>query len=300
MTRKRRSRTGERALWVAGASATLVLVALLVLVLGDAVTSGGSALTWTFLSQPPRDGMRAGGVLPAIVGTALLTLGMTVVAVPAGVATAVWLVAYVPTASRRATLVRVAVANLAAVPAVVFGLFGLGFFVSVVGKRMDAVLQTAGPVWGKPALVWSALTLALLTLPVVVVSAEQAMRTVPRDLLDASLALGATRWQTIVRVLIPEALPGIMTGTVLAIGRGAGEVAPILFTGVAYYLPSLPTSPADPFMSLGYHAYVLATQSPDPARTRPLLGATVLMLLAVTLAASSAAIVLRSRARGRR
>jgi phosphate transport system permease protein len=196
--------------------------------------------------------------------------------------------------------VRIAVSNLAGVPSIVFGLFGLGFFIQFVGRGLDAWLSEPGEIhYGKPALVWASLTLAVLTLPVVIVATEEALRAVPREHRDASLALGATRSQTLVRVVVPQALPGILTGAILAIARGAGEVAPILFTGVAYFLPSLPDSPFSQFMHLGYHTYVLATQSPDIEATRPLLYATVLVLLALTFALNVVAIAIRTRTRRR-
>jgi phosphate transport system permease protein len=243
--------------------------------------------------------MTEGGILPAIVGTAFLTLLMTVAAVPAGVATAVYLTEYAPSRSVMARIVRVSIANLAGVPSIVFGLFGLGFFVLTMGKGIDSVVYGGAPTYGQPCLLWASLTLAILTLPVVVVATEEALRAVPRELRDASYALGATRLQTIVRVILPEAASGIMTGGILAVSRGAGEVAPIMFTGAAYFLRDMPTHLNDPFMSLGYHVYVLATQSPDVDRTKPLLYGTVMVLLAMTFVLNLAAISLRRQARRR-
>jgi phosphate transport system permease protein len=242
--------------------------------------------------------MTEGGVFPAIFGTVALTLLMTLVAVPAGVATAIYLTEYASAKSPVARLVRVCVANLAGVPSIVFGLFGLGFFISTVGRAIDQVAYGGQGVYGRPCLLWASLTLAILTLPVVVVTTEEAILSVPRELREASLAVGATRLQTIVRVVLPEALGGILTGTILAVSRGAGEVAPILFTGVAYYLPSLPTHLNDQFMSLGYHVYVLATQSPDVDKTKPLLYGTALVLLSLTFLLNLLAIWIRSRSRG--
>jgi phosphate transport system permease protein len=218
--------------------------------------------------------------------------------VPVGVLTAVWLSEYASPASRIAHLVRLAVANLAGVPSIVFGLFGVGFFIQFVGRGMDRAFSPEGELhYGQPALIWAALTLAVLTLPVVIVSTEEALRAVPREWRDASLALGATKSQTLARVILPSAVPGILTGAILAVARGAGEVAPILFTGVAYFLPDLPTSPMNQFMHLGYHVYVLATQSPDVEATRPLLYATVLVLLLLTFALNLVAIAIRTRTR---
>jgi phosphate transport system permease protein len=159
--------------------------------------------------------------------------------------------------------VRVAVTTLAGVPSIVFGLFGLGFFVQVLGRGIDRLFFGEGKVYGQPALVWAALTMAVLTLPVVIVSVEEALRHVPRELREVSFALGATRFQTVLHVVLPQAQAAILTGSILAVSRGAGEVAPILFTGAAYFLPQLPKGLSSQFMDLGYHVYVLATQSPD-------------------------------------
>ena len=297
--RPTRSHLPDRVLYGATALACVLILAMLVVLVGDVVVSGAHVLSWEFVSAPPRDGMTAGGIFPAIFGTVALTLLMTVAAVPAGVATAVWLAEYAPPRSRIARLVRVCIANLAGVPSIVFGLFGLGFFVSTVGRGIDAVAFGGRSVYGKPSLVWAALTLALLTLPVVVVATEEAIRAVPRELRDASLALGATKLQTITRVILPEALGGVLTGSILAVSRGAGEVAPILFTGAAYFLPYLPTKLNDQFMNLGYHVYVLATQSPDVDRTKPLLYGTVFVLLALTFLLNLVAVVIRARTRRR-
>jgi phosphate transport system permease protein len=294
-----RSKVADRTLAVASAGAVVAILAMLVVILGDIVIGGSRVLSWEFLSAAPRDGMTAGGIFPAIFGTAALTLLMTIAAVPAGVATAVYLTEYASARSLAARAIRVCIANLAGVPSIVFGLFGLGFFISTVGRGIDQAAFGGVPTYGKPSLVWAALTLAILTLPVIVISTEEAIRTVPRDLRDASLAVGATKLQTILRVVLPEALGGILTGAILAVSRGAGEVAPILFTGVAYFLPYLPTHLNDPFMSLGYHVYVLATQSPDVDRTKPLLYGTVLVLLSLTFVLNLLAMTIRSRMRRR-
>lgn len=299
MSVRRRKIVGTGLTGLTGAAAALV-VGMLVVILADVVAGGAGRLSWEFLSQPPSEGMMAGGIFPAIYGTAILTLVMTVAVMPVGVMTAIYLHEYAPPGSRLAAVVRVAVTNLAGVPSIVFGLFGLGFFVQFVGRAMDRALSAPGTLrFGQPALIWAALTLAVLTLPVVIVSTEEALRAVPRDHRDASLALGATRSQTLWRVVLPGALPGILTGAILAVARGAGEVAPILFTGVAYFLPDLPSSAFSQFMHLGYHTYVLATQSPDVEATRPLLYGTVLVLLALTFALNVVAIGIRTRTRAR-
>jgi phosphate transport system permease protein len=294
-----RSHAADRTLHALTAAATLIVLLMLAVVLLDVARGGLGTLSWEFVTAFPRKGMTEGGIFPAIIGTVALTLLMTVAAVPAGVATAVYLTEYASSTSRIARLVRVCIANLAGIPSIVFGLFGLGFFIATVGKGIDRLAFDGQVTYGQPCLVWAALTLAILTLPVVVVSTEEALRAVPRELRDASLALGATRFQTVVRVVLPEAASGILTGGILAVSRGAGEVAPIMFTGAAYFLRDLPTHLNDQFMNLGYHVYVLATQSPDVDRTKPILYGTVLVLLLLTFLLNLVAISLRSRARRR-
>lgn len=277
--------------------AALLIIGMLVVILLDVLRGGAGRVTWEFLTKPPSDGMMAGGIFPALYGTAALTLLMTVAVMPVGVLTAVYLHEYASPGSRLAHWVRLAVVNLAGVPSIVFGLFGLGFFIHFVGGNLDRALGYEELHWAQPGILWASLTLAVLTLPVVIVSTEEALRAVPMDHRTASLALGATQSQTLVRVVLPGALPGILTGAVLAVSRGAGEVAPILFTGAAYFLPELPTSLNSQFMHLGYHTYVLATQSPDVEATRPLLYATVLVLLLLTFALNLVAVVIRTRTR---
>ena len=296
---QRQPRVSDRLLLTITGLATAVILAMLGIIVLDVVIGGSKVVTWGFLTEAPRNGMTAGGIFPAIIGTVALTLLMTVAAVPAGVATAVYLTEYASPSSHVARAIRVCIANLAGVPSIVFGLFGLGFFISTIGKGIDTALYNGHLTYGKPALIWAALTLAILTLPVVVVATEEALRAVPRELRDASLALGATRFQTIWRVVLPHAMGGILTGAILAVARGSGEVAPIMFTGVAYFLPYLPKYPNDQFMNLGYHVYVLATQSPDVDRTKPLLYGTVLVLLGLTFVLNLAAILVRAKMRRR-
>jgi phosphate transport system permease protein len=296
---RRRPNAADRTLIGLTGLATAIILIMLAVVLGDVIAGGWSVMSWHFLSEAPREGMTKGGIFPAIFGTVALTLLMTIVAVPAGVATAVYLTEYAPANSRLARAIRVCIANLAGVPSIVFGLFGLGFFIATVGHGIDVVAFGGQPTYGKPSLIWAALTLSILTLPVVVVSTEEALQAVPRELRDGSLALGATKFQTIVRVVLPQALGGIMTGGILAVSRGAGEVAPIMFTGAAYFLPYLPTHLNDQFMNLGYHVYVLATQSPDVDRTKPLLYGTVLVLLLLTFLLNIVAVLVRARFRRR-
>jgi phosphate transport system permease protein len=278
--------------------AALLIAVMVAIILGNIGWFGWRTVTWEFLTQNPREGLTAGGIFPAIFGTVALVVLMVVALIPVGVGAAVYLHEFARPESWFTRAVRFAVNNLAGVPSIVFGLFGLGFFVQFVGRNIDRGLGL-DVVWGQPALVWAALTLALLNLPVVIVTTEEALRTVPREMREASLALGASRWQTVRHVLLPQAMPGILTGAILSVARGAGEVAPILFTGAAYYLPYLPTSPTDQFMELGYHVFVMATQSPDVDATRPILYGTVLVLLAITFLLNLSAIMIRARLRAR-
>ena len=287
------------ALAVASGLAVAVILAMLFLILFEIARGAGGRITWEFLSTAPRKGGLEGGIWPAIFGTVLLVLAMTIAAAPVGVITAIYLNEYARPRAPVTRFVRAAVANLAGVPSIVFGLFGVGFFIETVGRKIDDAFYGGALFYGKPAIIWASLTLALLTLPVVIVATEEALKAIPMDHREGSLALGATKWQTIRRVVLPQALPGILTGTILAISRGAGEVAPILFTGVAYYLPFLPAHPTDQFMNLGYHVFALATQSPDVNAALPNLYATALTLLALTFVLNLTAIVIRARVRAR-
>jgi phosphate transport system permease protein len=291
------NRMGDAGMAVASGAATVIVLTILVVILFDIVRNGVSHLSLAFLTQAPRDGMTAGGIFPAIVGMVEMVLLMTLAGVPVGVATAIYLHEYAPAQSRITHIIRIAVSNLAGVPSIVFGLFGLGFFVQFVGAGIDKAFFGGAKVYGQPALIWAALTMAVLTLPVVIVATEEALRAVPRELREASLALGATKFQTVIHVVLPQASAGILTGMILAVSRGAGEVAPILFTGAAYFLPQLPHGLSSQFMSPSYHVYVLATQSPDVDATKPILYSTVLVLLVLTFALNVAAILVRARVR---
>ena len=275
----------------------LLIIFIIVSILAITIKGGWPNLTWKFLSEFPRDGMTKGGIFPAIVGTAFMTLIMTIAAVPFGVITAVYLAEYAKENSVFAKTIRFAVKTLAVVPSIIFGLFGLGFFIWFIGQNMDKIFNGGVLKWGQPSILWASLTMALLTLPVVIVSVEEAIRTIPVEMREASLALGATKWQTIKRVVLPGSVTGILTGTILAISRGAGEVAPILFTGAAYYLADLPHSLSDQFMSLGYHIYIMSTQSSNVDATLPIQFATTLVLLLLTFSLNAVAVVLRYRIR---
>jgi len=275
----------------------LLIIFVIVSILAVVIIGGWENLTWEFLTEFPRDGMTKGGILPALVGTALMTLIMTIAAVPFGAITAIYLAEYASEKSVFAKTIRFAVKTLAVVPSIIFGLFGLGFFIKFVGLKLDDIFYGGELRWGQPNILWASLTMALLTLPVVIVSVEEAIKTIPRDMREASLALGATRWQTIQKVVLPGSYTGILTGTILAISRGAGEVAPILFTGAAYYLADLPHSLSDQFMSLGYHIYIMSTQSTNVDDTLPIQFATTLILLLLTFSLSMIAVILRYRIR---
>lgn len=278
-------------------SSALVIIAIVVVMVAVIVMGGKEQITWEFLTSFPEDGMTKGGIFPAIYGTALLVIIMSVAAVPFGTITAIYLTEYASENSFIAKTIRFAVRTLAVIPSIIYGLFGLGFFIKFVGTSMDNAFLGGQLKWGQPNILWASLTMALLTLPVVIVSVEEALKTVPRDLRAASLALGATKWQTIWKVVIPGSISGIMTGTILAVSRGAGEVAPILFTGVAYYVATLPGSFSDQFMVLGYHIYVMTTQSANVDQTMPIQFGTTLVLLSLTFILNISAIVLRYRIR---
>ncbi len=275
-------------------------VASVVWIMGTIVWGGHSHLTWAFLTQAPSSGMTEGGIYPAIIGTFMLVVIMSLVGVPIGTITAVYLSEYTSRGSKLAQFIRFAVNTLAGIPAIVFGLFGLGFFVQFTGGGLDAILSPGTLKWAQPNILWASLTMALLTLPVVIVSVEEAIKTVPRDLREASLALGVTKWQTIWRVVLPNSVGGILTGAILAVSRGAGEVAPILFTGAAYFLPHLPGALTDQFMELGYHLYIMTTQSTDVEKTLGIQYATTLVLLLLTFTLNFSAIFMRYRLRKRR
>lgn len=281
--------------------ATFIILAILALILGNILYHGSGAFSWQFVSGGTESDMfdvDKASVFPMIFGTTALVVLMTIFVVPIGVITAIYLTEYASNSSPVTRFIRGAVNNLAGVPSIVFGLFGLGFFINFVGKNMDRMLTSgAEPLWGKPAIIWAALTLAILTLPVVIVATEEALKAIPPGLREASLALGATKLETIWKIVLPQAMPGILTGSILAVSRGAGEVAPILFTGAAYFMASLPNRLTDQFMELGYHVYILSTQSPNVDKTRPILYATVVVLLGLTFALNLVAIFVRAHMR---
>ena len=244
------------------------------------VARGWRAITWTFLTQPPMDSMTKGGILPCIVGTVCLSLGAIVTALPIGIASAIYLNEYA-FQGRALRIIRLGINNLAGVPSVVFGLFGLAFF--VVYLKMGV------------SILAGALTLGVLTLPVIIGATEEALRAVPETYREASLGLGATKWQTIYRVVLPTALPGILTGGILGLSRAAGETAPIMFTAAVFFTPSLPSSIFDEIMALPYHIYVLATAGTEIEATRHLQYGTALVLIVLVLGLNLVAIIYRAR-----
>ncbi len=262
---------------------TAVVVLPIVVVVGYIVAQGWPAMSWTFLAEMPRNGMREGGLLPAIVGTLWLTAGTAVFAVPLGVAMAIYLAEYASD-NFFTRLVRLSIINLAGIPSVVYGLFGLGLFVLFLG-------------FGSSILA-GALTLAIMTLPVIISTSEEALRAVPQSFRTVSISLGGTKWQTIRQVVLPQALPGILTGVILGLERAAGETAPILFTVAAFFLPRLPRSMFDQTMALPYHLFVISTQVPGmPVKIQY---GTALVLLIFVLSMNLAAAGLRSYYRRRR
>ena len=279
--------------------ACVLIVAMLAVILWNIVINGFGTITLKFLSQAPEAGMTGGGIFPAIFGTFALVVLMTIAVIPLGVATAIYMHEYAPKRSRVVQLVRLAIQNLAGVPAIVFGLFGLGFFIEFVGRGMDKFFYNGHLVYGQPAILWAALTMALLTMPTVVVATEEALRAIPQSYREVAYSLGATQWQVIRRIVLPQAIGGILTGGILAISRGSGEVAPVMFTGAAYFLPELPTKLHSQFMELGYHVYEMTTQSPDVEATKPILYATVLVLLSLTFLLNFTAIIIRAKIRKR-
>ena len=244
---------------------------------------GGSAISWEFLTGFPHDGMHAGGILPAIIGTLYLTIGTAIFSVPLGIAAAIYLSEYAKD-NQVTRLIRLAIINLAGIPSVVYGLFGLGLFV--------LFLQFG------TSILAASLTLSIMTLPVIISTAEEALRSVPQQFRTVSISLGATRWQTIRKIVLKEALPGILTGVILGLERAAGETAPILFTGAAFFLPRLPQSPFDATMALPYHLFVISTQVPEmPIQIQY---GTALVLLVFVLTMNVIATIIRSRARAKR
>ena len=263
---------------------------------------------WEFLSSDPRESNTEGGIFPAIFGTVMMVMLMSILAVPFGVVAALYLREYAKQGFF-VRAVRIAVNNLAGVPSIVFGVFGLGFFVYIVGGAIDQTFYRESlptPTFGTGGILWASLTLGLLTVPVVIVAAEEALAAVPRSMREASLASGATTFQTITRIVLPAAAPGILTGLILAMARGAGEVAPLMITGVVKLAPDLPLDGFFPFvhldrkfMHLGFHIYDVGFQSPNVEAAKPMVYATSVLLLLIVILLNLTAIVVRTRLRRR-
>jgi phosphate transport system permease protein len=261
---------------------------------------------WEFVSAEPRESNTEGGILPAIFGTVMMVILMSLLAVPFGVLAALYLREYAHQGVFVRT-VRIAVNNLAGVPSIVFGVFGLGFFVYFLGGAIDRAFfpeRLPAPTFGTGGILWASLTLGLLTVPVVIVASEEALAAVPRSMREASLATGATKFQTILRVVLPAAAPGILTGLILAMARGAGEVAPLMITGVVKLAPDLPLDWLPPFlhlerkfMHLGFHIYDVGFQSPNVEAAKPMVYATTILLLIIVVALNLTAIIVRNRLR---
>lgn len=279
MTRQQTQRLASIAITIVAALSVIPIIAVILYI----VWRGAGAMSWRFLTATPTNGMTEGGIFPALLGTVVLTFGTAIAAMPLGIGAAIYLAEYAR-GNRLTTAVRLAIVNLAGIPSIVYGLFGLGLFVLFMNLGTSILAGS--------------LTLGLMTLPVVISTAEEALLSVPNEFRVTSLSLGATRWQTIRHQVLPHALPGILTGVILGLSRAAGETAPILFTAAAFYLPSLPDSIADPTMALPYHLYVISTQVPGMP-----LGVqygTALTLLLLVLSLTVTASVIRSRFRRRR
>ncbi|SHJ76097.1 phosphate ABC transporter membrane protein 2, PhoT family [Desulfatibacillum alkenivorans DSM 16219] len=265
-------------------AAALINGAALAIILWFMLARGWRAINWEFLTTAPYDSMTKGGILPCIVGTLCLGIGAMIVAFPIGVASAIYLNEYARP-GKVLRVIRLGINNLAGVPSVVFGLFGLAFFVIYLEMGVS--------------LLAGALTLAAMSLPVIIGASEEALKSVPDTYREASLGLGATKWQTIYRVVLPAALPGILTGGILGLSRAAGELAPVMFTAAVFFAPHLPSSPFSEVMTLPYHIYVLATAGTEIEATRPLQYGSALVLIALVLGMNLAAIIYRARLRNR-
>jgi len=260
--------------------ATLLVIIPVGMIVVIIVAKGAPAISWEFISAMPSKGMRAGGIFPAIIGSVYLVAATIVFAIPVGVFSAIYLVEYAGD-TLLTRMVKLAIINLAGVPSIVYGLFGLGLFVIFLGFG--------------PSILAGSLTLAIMILPIIITTSKEALDAVPKSFREASLALGASRWQTIRHVVLPNALPGILTGIILGISRAAGETAPILFTVAAFYLPRLPSSVFDQVMVLPYHLFVVSTQIPNIEQSYTY--GTALVLVAMVLVTNLAAILLRSKYR---
>lgn len=278
----RNKRIGENIFFFIMRVITYLVVFVIAYILIDIFIKGISAISWDFLTESPSKSGAEGGIYPAIIGTLYLVIGTLVISLPLGIASAIYLSEYAHK-NKITHAIRVAIVTLAGVPSIVFGLFGLGLFVIFFG-------------FGASILSGS-LTLACLILPTIIVSSEEALKSVPQFMREGSFALGATKWQTIYKNVIPYALPGMLTGSILGVGRAAGETAPILLTVAAFFLPTLPESVYDQVMALPYHLYILATQHPDAQKILPMQYGTALVLMSMVIGLNMIAIILRIKLR---
>lgn len=248
------------------------------LIIGYIVYKGLPAISWEFLTEMPKNGMREGGIFPAIIGTIYLTIGTIVVSVPFGIFTGIYLVEYAKD-NLLTRIINLTIINLAGIPSIIYGLFGMALFVIFLGLDVS--------------IISGSLTLGIMCLPVIITSTRESLLAIPNHLREASLALGATKWETITKVVLPAALPGILTGVILSISRAAGETAPIMFTAVAFYLPFLPETPWDQVMALPYHLYVISTQVPNMSASY--MNGTLFVLVAITISFNLIGAVIRQR-----
>ncbi len=261
---------------------TLLVCTFLFLILGEIFSKGLSALSWSFIFDAPKNGMTKGGILPAIVGTLLLTLITTLASLPIGIACAIYLSEYAKN-NTTTQIIRAAIRNLAGVPSIIYGLFGLALFVQ--GLQLGTSILSAG------------LTLGLLSLPYIITTTEEALKTVPQSMREGALALGATQFETIRDIVLPASIPGIATGVILSLSRAAGETAPILFTGAAFYVTGLPGNLFQEFMALPYHLYMLTTQHQSIATVRPLAYGTAAVLIILVFMLNIVAFMIRNKFR---
>lgn len=287
---------------------TWLIILVFLFIIGVIFFYGSDVITWQFLLNPPSGDPKKDGIGIAIIGTLAVSFFMILFAVPIGILSAIYIVEYAENNKLKKTI-RISINNLAGVPSIVFGLFGLGFFVLIVGKNIDMALST-GLLFGKPSLLWASATLAILVLPTIIVSTMESLERIPAEQRNAAYGLGASKWQVIRKIVFPQARPGILTGVILAISRGAGEVAPVLFLGSAFFLPNLPLTylnvgffsiplinPAEQFMFLAYNVFNMAAQSPNPEITLPYQYGTVLILISLVLVFNITAVFFRYKFR---
>lgn len=248
------------------------------LIIGYIIYKGIPAISWEFLTEMPRNGMREGGIFPAIIGTIYLTIGTIVVSVPFGIFTGIYLVEYAKD-NLLTRIINLTIINLAGIPSIIYGLFGMALFVIFLGFGVS--------------IISGSLTLGIMCLPVIITSTRESLLAIPNHLREASLALGATKWETITKVVLPATLPGILTGVILSISRAAGETAPIMFTAVAFYLPFLPETPWDQVMALPYHLYVISTQVPNMPVSY--MNGTLFVLVVITISFNLIGAVIRQK-----